>query len=87
MTRKHLNLIQPNCLACDDERSIRYHAKRRGYYVSLTRGAELKRPSQAGIGAYLLIDQSNNCTILLAATLDDLADFIETYDKAPRRVN
>lgn len=70
------------CCTVNDESRIRYRARRRGFSVMQTRGAECRRREQAGIGTYLLLDQSTNSTALHAATLHDIADFLKTHHHA-----
>lgn len=64
------------------ESKIRYHAKRRGYYVMLPRGFELKRREKAGVGPYMLLNMATDTVELPAATLTEIADFLRHNDRA-----
>jgi hypothetical protein len=66
-----------------DESRIRYHAAQRGFRVMRTRGLEYKRRKQCGIGTFVLLGQDG--VALSAATLSDIAEFLEAHDRTQRR--
>ena len=66
-----------------DEARLRYRAKRAGYCVVRARGLEHKRRKAAGAGTYMLL--SHDGVALSAATLSDIAEFLEAHDRAQRR--
>ena len=66
-----------------DEGRIRYRAARRGFRVMQTRGLEYNRRKEAGAGTYLLLGHDG--VALSAATLSDIAEFLEAHDRAQRR--
>jgi hypothetical protein len=68
-----------------DEGRIRYQAARRGFRVMQTRGLECKRREEAGVGTYMLINETNNGVALFAATLGDIAAFLKVHDQARQR--
>jgi hypothetical protein len=63
---------------------LRYRAKRMGYCVVLTRGLENRRREASGIGEFMLLGQDGGVA-LSAATLDDIAKFLEAHDRAQKR--
>ena len=65
------------------EARLRYRAKRIGYCVVRTRGLENRRREASGIGAFILLGQDG--VALSAATLDDIAEFLEAHDQAQKR--
>ena len=62
---------------------IRYRAKRAGYCVMQTRGLEKRRRQQCGIGIFMLLIDDG--VALSAATLSDIAEFLEAHDRTQRR--
>jgi hypothetical protein len=66
-----------------DEGRVRYHARRRGFYVMETRGLEHKRREAADVGTYMLLAADG--VALFTATLEDIAAFLARQDKAKRR--
>jgi hypothetical protein len=66
------------------EARLRYRAKRLGYSVMLTRGLENRRREASGIGAFMLLGE-DGVALLHAATLDDIAKFLQGRDQAQRR--
>lgn len=67
-----------------NEGRIRYRAAQRGFRVMRTRGLECKRRQEAGAGIYVLFDQATN-VVLPAATLADIAEFLQDRDRTRRR--
>jgi hypothetical protein len=65
------------------EARLRYTAKRLGYSVMLTRGLENRRREASGIGAFMLLGQDG--VALHAATLDDIAKFLQDRDRAQKQ--
>ena len=65
------------------EARIRYRAKRLGYNVMRTRGLENQRREASGVGAFVLLGRDG--VALSAATLDDIAKFLEARDQSQRR--
>ena len=55
-----------------------------GFRVMRTRGLECKRRQEAGAGIYVLFDQATN-VVLPAATLADIAEFLQDRDRTRRR--
>lgn len=66
------------------EAKMRYRAARRGFCVMQTRGREYERRKTAGAGTYMLIDQATNGVILHAASLVDIAVFLQDHDQDRR---
>ena len=62
---------------------LRYRAKRLGYCLMQTRGNENQRREQCGIGTFMLLGHDG--VALSAATLSDIAEFLEAHDRAQRR--
>jgi hypothetical protein len=48
------------------------------------RGRELKRRRAAGLGGFMLLDTES--VALFAATLDEIAEFLEVHDKVQKRL-
>jgi hypothetical protein len=65
------------------EAQLRYRAKRLGYSVMRTRGIENQRREARGVGAFLLLGQDG--VALHAATLDDIAKFLQDRDRAQKQ--
>jgi hypothetical protein len=69
----------------NDEGRIRHQAARRGFRVMRTRGREHKRRQQTGAGTYMLINQETNSVALFAATLEDIARFVEAHKRTQKQ--
>jgi hypothetical protein len=69
----------------NDEGRIRHQAARRGFRVMRTRGREHERRQQTGAGTYMLINQETNSVALFAATLEDIARFIEVQKRTQKQ--
>jgi hypothetical protein len=65
------------------EAQLRYRAKRLGYSVMRTRGRENQRRKASGIGAFVLLGQGG--VALHAATLDDIAKFLQNRARAQKQ--
>jgi hypothetical protein len=65
------------------EAQLRYRAKRLGYSVMRTRGLEIRRREARGIGEFVLLGQDG--VALHAATLDDIAKFLQDRNRAHKR--
>ena len=68
-----------------DAASIRYRAKRCGFYAMQTRGIEARRRREAGVGTWMLL--SANGVEIFATTLGGIAEFLEQHGhkaKPPR---
>jgi hypothetical protein len=72
-----------NEIASWDDGYIRYHARRRGFQVVLTRGREHTRREKAGLGRFMLLGDDG--VVLFEATLADIAHFLKNHDHARQR--
>jgi hypothetical protein len=63
-----------------DDGYVRYHARRRGFQVVLTRGREHTRREKAGLGKFMLLRDDG--VVLFEATLADIAHFLRNHDCA-----
>ena len=62
---------------------LRYRAKRLGYCLIQTRGVENWRREATGVGTFVLLGRDG--VALSAATLEDIAAFLQEHDRAQRR--
>ena len=62
---------------------LRYRAKRLGYCLMQTRGIENQRREASGVGTFVLFGPDG--VALSAATLSDIAEFLEAHDRTQRR--
>jgi hypothetical protein len=67
-----------------DESLIRCRAKRSGFCVVKTRGLEHRRRTASGAGVFMLL-APGGVTALGAATLTDIAEFLEAHERAQWR--
>ncbi len=66
----------------NDESRIRHRARRRGFHVLRTRGRERKRRAAMGQGELMLSDAYK--VVLFAATLEEIAAFLEGPKEIPK---
>ena len=62
---------------------LRYRAKRLGYCLMQTRGNENQRREASGAGTFVLFGRDG--VALSAATLEDIAAFLQEHGQAQRR--